>query len=151
MRDPVFTGYIRHDNKKFFFNAGQKQKMEKYIMSLNKSSSDDVDAYMMVKIVKQKRSVQHNNLYYLRRDILSRHTGMHPDDLHSYCLERCGFGEYKDVGGKTRFSRASSADLSTQEFSSLVRVQQDIANELNLGLDKDRHLILPGEDDFERR
>ena len=136
----LFTGLIKPDGK-FYFSQGQRELYEKYIVSLRKS--EDVFAALSVEVVKKHRTINQNNLYWLRCTYLANHLGMRKESLHEEIMSRCNFGKWVFVAGKKVFDRLSSGSLSTVEFSELMKMQDAIVEFENEDKATELWLVLP--------
>lgn len=91
------------------------------------------------------RKLNQNNLYWVRNEVLScqPEVSLSKDGVHEWLMREAGYGTQKTLKGRTIFDRESSADLTVEEFSRLMKEQDKLAEYCNEGREPQHYCELP--------
>lgn len=102
-----------------------------------------------VKPYKKNRSVRQNNTMWMWYSVLSKHTGIDPEDLHDEMKARVLGWTTKIIQGQEREVLKSTTKLSTNEMAKFMTAIEALAMELNvqLPMPQDYGYIMRGKDE----
>ena len=104
---------------------------------------DDLYRIRITKFKRTRTKLQ-NALYWKRNTILAEGIGVPTkESMHLILLEDCGYINKIEVAGLEHLIYMSSKDLSTNEFSELMKRQTEIAQFMNEGRDVELYIRLP--------
>lgn len=82
----------------------------------------------------KRRTIKMNRLYWLWMRVLSQHTGYSKGGLHELLMHRAGFHDIIELAGDVHVIRWSSAKLTVDQFTELMREAEEIADKISCPL-----------------
>lgn len=102
-----------------------------------------------IKPYKKNRSVRQNSTMWMWYHVISKHTGIEPEDLHDQLKDRILGWEIKNINGVDREVLKSTTKLDTKEMARFLSAIEALAMELKivLPMPQDYGYVMRGKDE----
>lgn len=92
------------------------------------------EIYIELANTTRRRTIKMNRLYWLWMRVLSQHTGYSKGGLHELLMHRAGFHDIIELAEEVHVIRWSSAKLTVDQFTELMREAEEIADKISCPL-----------------